>query len=507
MEQWVFVLPGADSQSECTFFANPSIAGYDVEDGAAVNLIVDFGEKVYTVALSKTDRKNWYASETYSIAKSAWKKDYTVRVEIKEKDGTTEKVELSKAEVTASWPEIREKTVKLEKDSAGQTQNEIHFDRWIQGNLDSSLFEYKAEDQNGCDILIDAKKQTVSIYNVESKGEFTLAIVDPAGNEEVAEMSVIAAAGTGKGFGMGIVVLALAAVAVIAVLLLKKKPGTVGTTAKEERLLEAREAIEKCCGRLESLKRKSENLLREIRETGQSAEDRIRRDGEASAYDINDIHTMMEGAENLVKEPCCENIDAMRVILGGVSQNLLKMQGNARVKKDNNSHSELDNPRNYLDAVKRQEILDKIEMDAVSVENLCDELNTILETLKEIAWQEEVPFETDITITVTYGQEKYETMRACREAYGAMAPGGFMLDTLRFLFRSETWVTLPEIIGKRTNIRIFAIDNERMRAIAEKSIIDWQGKSQRIIEFSYDEDVVFGLKDCPNTEIRFHFGR
>lgn len=195
------------------------------------------------------------------------------------------------------------------------------------------------------------------------------------------------------------------------------------------------------------------------------------------------------------------------MILGGVSQNLLKMQGNARVKKDNNSHSELDNPRNYLDAAKRQEILDKIEMDAVSVENLCDELNTILETLKEIAWQEEVPFETDITITVTYGQEKYETMRACREAYGAMAPGGFTLDTLRFLFRSEIWVTLPEIIGKRTNIRIFAIDNERMRAIAEKSIIDWQGKSQRIIEFSYDEDVVFGLKDCPNTEIRFHFGR
>ena len=25
MEQWVFVLPGADDQSECTFFANPSL--------------------------------------------------------------------------------------------------------------------------------------------------------------------------------------------------------------------------------------------------------------------------------------------------------------------------------------------------------------------------------------------------------------------------------------------------------------------------------------------------
>lgn len=507
MEQWVFVLPGADSQSECTFFANPSIAGYDVEDGAAVNLIVDFGEKVYTVALSKTDRKNWYASEKYSIAKSAWKKDYTVRVEIKGKDGTTEKAELSKAEVTASWPEISEKTVKLQKDSAGQTQNEIHFDRWIQGNLDSSLFEYKAEDQNGCDILIDAKKQTVSIYNVESKGEFTLAIVDPAGNEEVAEMSVIAAAGTGKGFGMGIVVLALTAVAVIVVLLLKKKAGTVGTTAKEERLLEAREAIEKCCGRLEFLKKRLENLLREIRETGQSAEDCIRRDGEASAYDINDIHTIMEEAESLVREPCCENIDTMRVILGGVSQNLLKMQGNARVKKDNNSHGELDNPRSYLDTVKRQEILAKIEKDADCVENSCDELEAFLETLKEIAGQAEVPFETDITITVKNGQGEYETRRACREAYGAMAPRLFSLDTLRFLSRSETWVTLPEVIGQRTDIRVFAIDNGRMRAIAEKRIMNWQGKNQRIIEFSYDEDVVFELKDPACTEIRFHFER
>lgn len=507
MEQWVFVLPGADSQSECMFFANPSIAGYDVEDGAAVNLIVDFGEKVYTVALSETDRKNWYASEKYNIAASAWKKDYKVRVEINRKDGTEEKAELTKAEVTASWPEISEKTVKLQKDSAGQMQNEVRLDYWIQGDLDSSLFEYRVEDQNGCDIIINSGNQTVSIYNAESKGEFSLVIVDPAGNEEVAEMSVIAAAGTGKGFGMGIVVLALAAVAVIAILLLKKKPGTVGTTAKEKRLLEAREAVEECCGRLESLKRRSENLIREIREKGQSAEDRIRRDGEASAYNIDDIHTMMREAERLVREPCCENIDTMRVILGGVSQNLLKMQGNARMKKENNSHGELDNPRSYLDTAKRQEILDKIKMDADLVENSCDELETILETLKEIVRQARVPFETDITITVKNGQGEYETRRACREVYGAMAPGVFALDTLRFLSRSETWVTLPEIIGQETDIRIFAIDNERMRAIAERRIMNWHGKNQRIIEFSYDEDVVFGLINPTYTEIRFHFER
>ena len=78
---------------------------------------------------------------------------------------------------------------------------------------------------------------------------------------------------------------------------------------------------------------------------------------------------------------------------------------------------------------------------------------------------------------------------------------------MRFLSRSETWVTLPEIIGQRTDIRIFAIDNERMRAIAERPIIDWQGRNQRIIEFSYDEDVVFELKDPACTEIRFHFER
>ena len=40
----------------------------------------------------------------------------------------------------------------------------------------------------------------------------------------------------------------------------------------------------------------------------QAAEERIRQDGEASAYDVDDIRTMTEEAENLFKEPCCENI-------------------------------------------------------------------------------------------------------------------------------------------------------------------------------------------------------
>lgn len=462
MEQWVFVLPGADDQSECMFFANPSIAGYDVEDGAAVNLTVDFGEKVYTVALSKTARKDWYASEKYDIAPSAWKKDYKLRVEISGTDKTEESTaELSKQEVTAAWPEIRNQE---------QLQEEI---------ADNSLFEYTVED------------------------ETTVVITDPAGNEEVAEMSGIAAAGTG--FGVGIVALAVIAVAVIVVLLLKKKIGNVGAAAKETRILEAREAVEKCCKRLEFLARRSENILHEIRMTGQVAEERIRQDGEASAYDINDIRTMIADAEDLVQEPCCENVDTMRGILGGVSQNLLKMQGNAVTKKDNGSRNELDNPRNYLDASKRQEILAKIEIDADSAENLCEELNTILKTLKEIAYREEMPFEKDVCITVTDGHGEYETRRACKEAYGAAAPGVFSLDALKFLSKNESWLTLPEIIGQKTDIRIFAIDDSRMRAIAERPIIVRQGKNQRIVEFSYDEDVVLGLRDHVYTEIRLHF--
>ena len=44
-----------------------------------------------------------------------------------------------------------------------------------------------------------------------------------------------------------------------------------------------------------------------------------------------------------------------------------------------------------------------------SVENLCDEMSTILNTLKEIAYREEVPFEKDISITVTDGHGEYET--------------------------------------------------------------------------------------------------
>ena len=99
MEQWVFVLPGADDQSECTFFANPSIAGYHVDDGTDIQLTVTFrdekGDHVYDVVLTKTARKNWYASETYDIAARAWKKDYKVQAEITQKDGTAETEELS----------------------------------------------------------------------------------------------------------------------------------------------------------------------------------------------------------------------------------------------------------------------------------------------------------------------------------------------------------------------------------------------------------------------------
>ncbi len=246
--------------------------------------------------------------------------------------------------------------------------------------------------------------------------------------------------------------MAVIVVAVIAVLLLKKKTGSVGATAKTTKILAAREEVDKYCKRLELLTRKTENTMHEIRMASQAAEERIRQDGEASAYDVDDIRTMTEEAENLFKEPCCENIHTMRVIMGAVSQNLLKMQGNASIKANNGSHSDMENPKNYLDPVKRQDILSKIEVDAVSVENLCDEMSTILNTLKEIAYREEVPFEKDISITVTDGHGEYETRRACKEAYGAMASGVFSLDTLKFLSKNEVWMTLPEIIGRK---RIF----------------------------------------------------
>lgn len=203
------------------FFANPSIAGYHVDDGTDIQLTVTFrdekGDHVYDVVLTKTARKNWYASKTYDIASSAWTMGYKVQAEITQKDGTAETEELSSEEVTAAWPTFKEKTVKLEKDSDGQLQKEISLNRWIQGEMTSPLFEYKVEDQAGCEIILDTQKQCVSINNAESKGEFTLAIVDPAGNEEVTEMSIIAAAGTEKGLGIGIVALAVIVVAVIAV--------------------------------------------------------------------------------------------------------------------------------------------------------------------------------------------------------------------------------------------------------------------------------------------------
>lgn len=70
------------------------------------------------------------------------------------------------------------------------------------GDDQSTDLSNKVEDQAGCEIILDTQKQCVSINNAESKGEFTFAIIDPAGNEEVTEMSIIAAAGTEKGLGI-----------------------------------------------------------------------------------------------------------------------------------------------------------------------------------------------------------------------------------------------------------------------------------------------------------------
>lgn len=506
MGQWVFVLPGAENQNDCMFFVNPSLAGYDVSDGVSICLTVVFKEAQYKVTLDEADRGGWYASGKYAMHPAGQAEDYTIRVDMTYADGTRESVDLSKAEVSASWPELHDGRVVLEKGSedAG-AQQKIQLDSYMKETSDSPLFEFRVENEKGCEVTLDSQNLSASVQSTKRKGEFTLAAVDPAGNQEVAEMSVIAAAGTGKGFGIGMIVLAAIAIAVIAALLLKRNREKSGHSGKETRMIEAREAVEKCCKKVEKLTRTLENTLHEIRTTGQVAEERVRQDGEASAYNLEDIRTMVEDAETLVLEPCCENISLMRTILGGVSQKLLKMQGNARIGKDNGSHQETENPKNYLDAGKRQEILSKIEVDIAGAETLCEEMTTILKTLKEIAYREEIPFGRDISMTVTDGHSEYETRRACREAYGAAAPGVFALDTLKFLSKSEAWVTLPEIIGQKTDIRIFAIDGERMRAIAEKPVIIWQGKNQRIAEFSYDQDVVLHLRDHADAEIRLHF--
>lgn len=509
MEQWVFVLPGADDASECVFFANPSIAGYDVSESTSVELTVDFGEEdyIYTVPLSATARQNWYGSEAYNIAKSAWNKDYKILVTITDQDGTVDTVELSKSDVSASWPEIREKTIRLKKDSDGQTQTEVLMNQCMKDNTDNTLFAYQVKNQTGCEVVLDTQKQCINIYNAEKKGEFTLAVTDPAGNEEVAEMHVVAAT-TGSHLGIGIIVPIIMIVVVMIVLLVKKKKvSSDGHSSKEMKIIEARESVDSCYQQLMHLTRKVENTLHEIQATAQVAEERIRQDGEISAYDIADIRTMVDEAENLMLEPCYENVNAMKQILGNVSAQLLKMQGGARHKPDNGYHNSMENPKNYLDAVKRQEILTKVENDRASMDNLFDEMAGILKTLKEIAYREEVPFSCDLTLTVTDGYAEYEARRACLGAYGEMAPGVFSLDTLRFLSDSDTWVTLPEILGKKTDIRIFAIDGDRMRAIAEKPIIHWHEKYQRIVEFSYVQDVVLQIRDAANLEIRLHFER
>lgn len=108
-----FCAPRGRRSVRMYFFANPSIAGYHVDDGTDIQLTVTFrdekGDHVYDVVLTKTARKNWYASETYDIAARAWKKDYKVQAEITQKDGTAETEELSSEEVTAAMADIQRK--------------------------------------------------------------------------------------------------------------------------------------------------------------------------------------------------------------------------------------------------------------------------------------------------------------------------------------------------------------------------------------------------------------
>lgn len=516
--QWVFLLASPDDESECRFFVNPSLGGYEAGADTDIRLTMAIGSKSYEVTLYPSDtRKGWYISEVYDIASSAWKMDYEVTLNITDGGSLLAEETLTKEEVSAAWPEVTDERLKLKRDSAGTLENsEFEWCQWMEAT-NSPLFEYRIDNQEKCEADLDRNTQKIRIIQAENGGSFSLTAEDPSGSRREAKVDIIVAEQTGMGLTGGIIVIAvIVIIAGIAVVLKKSRkpagPGPSGTQSsgtgrkiskKQQKIMEAREDVERVRQRIDNLVNNMRILQYEISETGRIAEDRVRQEGPASAYTAADIRKMMAKAESLKEDASYETLRKMKIVLEDVCSQLLKMQGNEKVVSSKNG-LDVEDPKKYVDEVFRKEMLSKIEADEQITEALYTELEAVLKTLKEIANHEESPFRKDIDILVetAAGGRQYRCRRVAKDAYGASLPGVFSMDSLRFLSREGSWMTLPEILNHETDVRLFAIDETRVRAISLNASIIEGEKKQRIKEFTYDEDGEILLEDA---RISLHF--
>lgn len=501
-EQWVFLLAAPEDDSECRFFVNPSLAGYEAGEDTDIQLIMDISGKRYDIMLSPSDvRRGWYISEVYDIAAAAWKMDYQVTLKMTDGGDLLLEEKLDKKDIAAKWPDAADGELKLKKDGDGRLENsEFEWPQWM-SDKDNPLFTYKIDTQEDCEVVLDQTKDKIKVLKAANRGQFVLAAEDPAGNRRMAKVDIIVAGQVGNGI-TGVIAVVVIAVIVIAVLAAKHF-GNGGSNQKAAELVQAKKEADEVCQRLDYLMRDIETLKQDIIETGHIAEDRVRQDGAASAYSLADIRKIEAIIDGLDTDISFNNVTQMVQILKVVSGQLLKMQGKAKVniKKDGLS---AENPKNYISEASRKDILSKIEPDEAIVKEVYTEMEAALKTLKEVAYREEMPFyyDMDILVEADGGRRQYRCKRVAKDTYGVNMPGVFALDGLKLLSREGSWMTLPEILNHETDVRLFAIDEMRIRAVAANPVLLDQGRKTRIVEYTYDEAAEIVLEDA---KIILHF--
>ncbi len=509
-EQWVFLLADPEDDASCTFYAKPSLAGYETGECTEIMLAMAIGGKNYEIELYPSEGTDgWYISGSYSIAGDAWKMDYEAKVQMIGTEGVLAEEDLSNKEMSAQWPEVRERKLELTFDREGRLEkNEFEWDQWIEKS-DSPLFTYKTDTQTDC--IVHLKQDIIIIEKAADGGSFNIAVSDPSGNRRIAQVDIIVANQAGKGaiIGIGAVIVILLIVGVVWVL--KKKRDGSSAAGKEDRgggsasgsgvtggvfagngrkiqeIVEVRKEVDEVRQRLDRLVRQCRTRKAEILDIRGAAEARVKSDGQSSAYSLEYIEKTAACADELETNVGYVNLRPMVDTLKNVSDDLLKMQGRQKtqIRKD---AGETAVAKNYLDAEKREEYFEAISADEPVLAAWLARADAALQALREISDYVDKPYEKNIEIFVHDGTMEYKGRRVARGTYGLPQPGVFALDEVKLLGKDGSWRTLPDILGHATEIRMFSKAEKGIRVVADQPVFKADGERTNILEFAYEQE-------------------
>lgn len=510
-EQWVFLLADPEDDSSCAFYAKPSLAGYETGGDMEIALNMAIGDKNYEIELYPAESQDgWYISDKYSIAGAAWKMDYEVDVQIADDEGVLAEEHLTKTDMAAQWPEVTDGKLELTLDKEGRLEkNEFEWYQWI-AQSENPLFTYKVDAQTDCIVRLTQNK--IKIEKAADDSSFSIAVSDPSGNRRTAQVNIIVASQTGNKAIIGIGAVIVIILIVGAVFLLKKirggnsvsdseagkdssisdsgVPGRIfsGSGRKQQEIMEAKQAVEAVHQRIDRLVKRCRTRRSEVIEIRHAAEERVKTDGQESAYSLEDVQRIAACADELEANVGYMNLDTMVGVLKSVADDLRKMCGNEKVPVSKDARDN-EIAKNYIDTAVREEYLVAICAEEAVLEAWLNEADKALQLLKEIVDREERPFEKNIEILVDAGTMQYRGRRVAKSTYGLAQPGVFALDNVRLLGKDGSWRTLPDILGYRTEIRVFAKSETGIRIVASRPIFKEDGEKTGILEFSYEQDV------------------